>query len=137
MLDKVSGIERESDFPIYPVADHEEDPDMHLTAADSTFISRRSSLVKYWPVAGSLLLLMLIGLGVWLWIDVPWLINPREVMHALEAGKLADSTLTLMAMMLPFVMLACIVFSVLFVLLAWRGFKNERRLLDIIDRLQS
>jgi hypothetical protein len=42
-----------------------------------------------------------------------------------------------MAMMLPFVMLACIVFSVLFVLLAWRGFKNERRLLDIIDRLQS
>ena len=110
---------------------------MHLTAADSTFISRRSSLVKYWPVAGSLLLLMLIGLGVWLWIDVPWLINPREVMHALEAGKLADSTLTLMAMMLPVVMLACIVFSVLFVLLAWRGFKNERRLLDIIERLQA
>lgn len=110
---------------------------MHLKATDSTFINRRSSLVKYWPVAGSLLLLMLFGLGGWLWIDIPWLINPWEVMQALEAGKLPDSTLTLMAMMLPVVMLACLVFSVLFVLLAWRGFANERRLLEIIERLQA
>ena len=110
---------------------------MHLKATDSTFINRRSSLVKYWPVAGSLLLLMLFGLGGWLWIDIPWLINPREVVDALEAGKLPDSTLTLMAMVLPVIMLACLVFSVLFVLLAWRGFANERRLLEIIERLQA
>ena len=110
---------------------------MHLKATDSTFISRRSSLVRYWPVAGSVLLLMLTGLGGWLWIDVPWLINPWEVMEALEAGELPESTLILMAMLLPVVMLACLVFSVLFVLLAWRGFANERRLLEIIDRLQA
>ena len=110
---------------------------MHLKATDSTFINRRSSLVKYWPVAGSLLLLMLFGLGGWLWIDIPWLINPWEVVDALEAGKLPDSTLTLMAMVLPVIMLACLVFSVLFVLLAWRGFANERRLLEIIERLQA
>lgn len=137
MLDNLSGIERQSDFPIDPVADHEEGPCMHLTATDSRFITRRSFLVKYWPIAGSLLLLVLIGFGVWLWFDVPWLINPREVMQALEAGELPDSTLALMALMLPVVMLACIVFSVLFVLLAWRGFENERRLLEIIDRLQA
>lgn len=110
---------------------------MHPGATDSTFISRRSSLVKYWPIAGSVLLLMLFGLGGWLWIDIPWLINPWEVMQALEAGKLPDSTLTLMAMMLPVVMLACLVFSVLFILLGWRGFANERRLLEIIERLQA
>jgi hypothetical protein len=110
---------------------------MHLKATDSIFISRRSSLVRYWPVAGSVLLLMLTGLGGWLWIDVPWLINPWEVMEALEAGELPESTLILMAMLLPVVMLACLVFSVLFVLLAWLGFANERRLLEIIDRLQA
>ena len=110
---------------------------MHLTATDSKFIAKRDFLTRHWPVAGTGLLLMLAGLAVWLWVDVPWLINPSEVMDAVEAGTLPDNMLTLMAMLLPVVVLACFVFSVLFVLLAWRGFANERRLLEIIARLQA
>ena len=109
---------------------------MQLTATDSKFVARRTYLTERWPIAGTGLLLMLTGLAGWLWVDVPWLINPREVMQAVEAGSIPDTTLALMAMLLPVMVLACLVFSVLFVLLAWRGFANERRLLEIIERLQ-
>ena len=109
---------------------------MQLTAADSKFVARRTYLTGRWPIAGTGLLLMLAGLAIWLWFDVPWLINPRDVMHAVEAGTIPDTTLALMAMLLPVVVLACLVFSVLFILLAWRGFANEQRLLEIIEQLQ-
>ncbi len=110
---------------------------MQLTPGESRFITRRSSMGKYWPIAGWILVVMLLGLASWLWYQVPLFVNPWEVVHALEAGIIPDSSLYLMAIMLPVVVLAILVFTASGILLAWRVFANERQLLEIIKRLQA
>jgi len=110
--------------------------DSNLTA-DTAFIKRRRRLLKLWPWAGSALLLMLLFLAAWMWIRVPYMINPWLVLEQIEAGTLADSTMLMMAGMLPVVMVAFLGFVAATIVILFTAFSNERRMLGIIRRFRG
>lgn len=79
------------------------------------FLEKRKRLLKFWPWAGSSLLLLIIGLAIYFYIRIPLIINPWEVISRLESGTLAKSSLETMAVLLP------IVFGLVFFLLVVIG----------------
>lgn len=107
---------------------------MGLSEAESSFVAKRSRLNRHWPWAGSILLVLIIALAGWLWVSVPHLVNPWAATAGLRSGTLPDSTITLMAAILPIVMLTFLVFVVIMVVLMFVAFANERRLIRLINR---
>ena len=107
---------------------------MSLTRAEARFVNKREKHTRHWPVFGFAALLLLAVLGLWLWIKVPHMINPWLVVAGLENGTLPESTMLVMGAMLPFVVLALLVFAGAFVLLAFKAFSNERKLIVLLRR---
>ncbi len=107
---------------------------MSLSKTDLRFVDKRERLTKHWPVVAVGILLMLAALACWLWWKTPYLINPWAVSVSLENGTLPESTLVLMAFMLPIVMLMFLLFASAVVVLLFAGFSNERRLIQLLRR---
>ena len=107
---------------------------MSLSAAEARFIEKREKLTKHWPVFGVASLLLLAMLALWLWFKTPHMINPWLVVAGIENGTLPETTVILMGAMLPMVMLALLVFTSAFILLAFKAFSNERRLIQLLRR---
>ncbi|QQS55677.1 MAG: hypothetical protein IPM89_07835 [Candidatus Competibacteraceae bacterium] len=107
---------------------------MSLSPEESLFVEKRERLTKHWPVFGFGVLFVLATFAFWLWLKVPYLINPWVVEVGLEKGTLPESTVVLMAVMLPMVMLVFLAFASAVVLLAFAAFSNERRLIELLRR---
>lgn len=105
---------------------------MELSNEDRQFLVKRTRLVRAWPTVGTILLLFVIGLGIWLFWSKPLLANPFLVLARLKNDSVPASTLTLMAGLLPVVFTMCIVLAVSIVLFAFAGFANEKKYLAII-----
>ena len=108
---------------------------MSLSAAETRFVEQREKFTKHWPVFGFACLLLLAALVLWLWFKTPHMINPWLVVAGIENGTLPESTVIVMGAMLPVVMLALVVFTSAFILLAFKAFSNERRLLQLLRRV--
>jgi uncharacterized BrkB/YihY/UPF0761 family membrane protein len=100
-----------------------------------SFLKKRRRMTQFWPVIGTLLLAGVLAFLVWMFLKKSLLVNPFEVTSRIDAGTLENSTLTLMAGMLPIVFLACFFILIVVVLFAFSAFANERRYLRIIDAL--
>ena len=111
--------------------------DMKLSLADKAFIEKRERRAKYWPFFGGASLMMVVGYGAWLYLKMPHLINPWHVMEQFKAGNLSESTMGVMAVMLPIVMGALLVFALVVVLLLFITFHNERRLIRLVRKLEA
>ena len=110
---------------------------MSLTPRERDFIEKRRKLLKAWPWAGGGLLLLLAGFTLWLWLRVPLMINPWATIEALRAGTVEETTLTLMAVMLPILVLAVMGVLAVVVTLLFVALSNERRLIGMLDRLEA
>lgn len=107
---------------------------MQLNEKEQRFITRRARLIRSWRYVGTLLLVMLIGLGAWLFFSRPLLANPFETMTLLKSHSIPASTLTVMAAILPVVVLMCIFLAVINVLYVFAAFSSEKQYLAIIQR---
>lgn len=107
---------------------------MRLSEEDLRFLAKRARLVQAWRYVGAILLAMIVGLGMWLFLSKPLLANPFTVMERLQSNAIAESTIALMAGMLPIVVLMCIALAVAVVLFAFAAFSNEKKYLAIIQR---
>lgn len=110
---------------------------MSLSSADKKYVAKREKRVKYWPFYGGASLVLLIAYGVWLWVKVPHLINPWHVIESVQAGTLPESTMGVMALMLPIVMAALLLFAFVVVLFWFIVFYNERRLIRLVRKLEA
>lgn len=111
--------------------------DMRLSQTDKAFVEKRERRARYWPFFGAALLVMVTTYGAWLWLKIPHLINPWHVIERFEAGTLSESTMGVMAVMLPIVMSLLLVFAFTVVLLWFIPFRNERRLIRLVRELQK
>ena len=104
---------------------------------EQAWIESRRRMVRRWPLVGAACLLALLALAVTVWWRTPLLIDPWGVAARLTAGTLDEGMLMLMAALLPVVVL--MPFGVVLVLLLFVGvsFSNERRLLDMVERLST
>lgn len=110
---------------------------MPLEGADLAFCKRRSALVRRWPFAAWAMLAVIVVVFGFLFYSTPLLVNPWEVASAIKAETIAVPTLTLMAALLPIVLLSCFVLLVALVLFQFAAMANERRLLRIISSLEN
>jgi len=99
------------------------------------FLKKRRRLARFWPVIATLLLMGILAFVVWLFLKNPLLVNPFEVASRLDAGTVESSTLILMAGMLPIMFLACLLILIVVILFGFTVFSNEKKYLEIIDRL--
>lgn len=108
-----------------------------LSERQNEFLVNRRKLIKVWNYAGVIILVILIGFGVYMFFNTPLLINPFEVLIQLEEQTIEYSTLKLMAIMLPIIFAtACFL---LFVIVAtmYTVFANEKKYLEIVERLKK
>ena len=98
---------------------------------------RISVLVRIWPFVGPLLLASVGILAAWLFWKTPLLINPYAVLEQLQAGIMPDSTVALLAGLLPIVLLACLVLLLAMVLFLFVTLANERNYMAMIEKLHS
>jgi uncharacterized membrane protein (UPF0182 family) len=110
---------------------------MQITDKERLFLAKRAKLVQAWPLIGSVLLCLVIGLGVWLILFRPFLANPFVVFSQLNTHSIGASDLALMAAILPIMVLMCIALTIAIVLFAFVALKNEKRHMAVIQRLVS
>lgn len=108
---------------------------MELKEQQRKFIETRSKFVKTWPVVGTGLLVVTLGLGTWLFLTKPLLANPFFVLNQLKNNAVSLSTLTLMAGFLPLVILLCLILVIAVIVFAFAAFSNEKKYLAIIKSL--
>lgn len=110
---------------------------MQLTDMEQTFLAKRAWFVRTWRYVGAMLLAMVLALGGWLVWTKPLLANPVFVWAQLRSGVLPETTLVLMAGLLPLLVLLCLILASGVVLLAYAAFASEKKYLKIIQRLSA
>ncbi len=108
---------------------------MLLSNREQQFVEKRKRFVKAWPYVGTILLVMAIGLGMWLFWSKPLLANPFLALSRLNSSSVPASTMALMAGLLPVVVLMCVVLAITIVLFAFSAFSNEKKYLAIIKTI--
>lgn len=108
-----------------------------LTDQQKMFLERRTKMVRTWPIIGAILIVVELGLAGWLLWKNPLLINPQAVASKLRAGSLPDSTLALMATILPFILLVCLALLAALILFSFLALANEKKYVTIIRSLQG
>ena len=83
------------------------------------------------------MLFVLGGMGVWFFVRVPNFINPLHVIEQLKSGTLPQSSLVVMAVMLPIVVLGLLLVCCAVIGFGFAVFANERRYLTIIEEMQK
>lgn len=107
-----------------------------LDASESEYIRRRRQLQRWWPWAGGLLVTAVAGLWGWLFVSGSLLVNPWALLARIEAGDIGQGTLTALAVLGSMGFLALGVVMLAVIALLWSAMRNERRLLEIIRRLE-
>jgi hypothetical protein len=108
-----------------------------LTEQQRAFLKKRIKMVQSWPIAGIMIIFLELGLAGWLLWKHPLLINPQAVLSKLRSGSLPDSTLSLMATILPFLFIICLALLAILILFAFLALANEKKHLAIIQALQN
>ena len=108
-----------------------------LFDAELKYIDRRTRLIRIWRYVGLAVLLILVLFTCYLFLNSPLLINPFHVTEQIEAGAISQSTLLIMAAMMPLVMLLVMFVMVVLVVFLYAAFANERKLLAIIQKLRD
>ena len=110
---------------------------MHMTVKDHRFLDKRRTLIRAWRYAGPALVACLLALLVFLLVRTPLLINPFVVAEQLESGTLDESSLTVMAAILPVLFWAVLFMLAIIVVFLYVVMAREKRYLEMIDVLSA
>jgi len=108
-----------------------------LDERELAFLQTRRRFARWWNAVGGLLLVALGGSAVWLRVDVPALMSPTYAAKQISAGALPQSSLELMAVLLPVAMWVLFVVTAVVIGFGFAVFTNERRYQSIIEALQT
>lgn len=98
------------------------------------FLLKREKLTQQWRWVGALLIGWSTLLYAYLFFFTPLLANPFHVMQRLEQGELDKTTTELMAMLLPIVTTTLFLMLLVFLVLGYAIFANEKKYQQIIRR---
>ncbi len=110
---------------------------MKITVTDRDFVDKRRIYVRSGPIVLGVCLAIIASFGLWAYWYQPLLANPFEVARRINDGLLDDTTVVIMAVMLPIAMLVSIALTAAVVGLCWAGLSKEKRYMRIIDSLTS
>lgn len=102
---------------------------------ERSFLEERQRLVRYWKIAGPLMIGVFLGLVGWLYLKAPLFIDPFRVLSRLEEETLEPSTLILMAGLLPVVVITTLVVLAALIIFSYCAIRREKKYLQIIRGL--
>jgi hypothetical protein len=106
---------------------------MSAADQDTAFLARRRKLARWWGPVGWFLLAGIAAVLAWMLLRTPLLVDPFEVIARLEQEAIPQSTLMLMATLLPVIWLLSFLLLLSVVLCQFAAVSVEKRLLRIID----
>ncbi len=109
---------------------------MALSKEQRDYLDKRRKILRFWPFAGPFLPLGIAGLAIHLYVNTPLLIDPYEVLSRIEAHSIKQSSLEIMAVMLPITFIAICFLLVMLVVVMYAAFANERRYLEIVGEME-
>ncbi len=110
---------------------------MRLTEDEGRFLRKRKKMVRAWPYAGGVMLVLIIGIMVQMFITQPIMLNPFIVMEQVNEGLIETGTLHMMAMMVPVMFLLCFSLVIIAVILGFSVIQIEKRYIGIITREET
>jgi hypothetical protein len=99
------------------------------------FLAKRKKMVRAWPFAGMLLIVVIIVFLIGIYFRAPLLINPYALLARLGAKNIAQSTLVLLAGMLPIAFLTVFFLLLVIVLYMFAFISREKKYIQIIEAL--
>ena len=108
-----------------------------LAPEDLAFVERRRRALRSWPWIGGASLALLTALAVWLFVRTPNLVVPGRAVNEALSGRLEQSTLMVIAALLPTSMLALLAVAGAAIGLVFAARANELRLLKLLDQAQA
>lgn len=110
---------------------------MDINESNQAFLQKRAIMIKFWPYAAGIMLLLIMILLFWLYSNAAWLINPFETFNRLENQTLDYGTLSMMAAMVPILFNALVFILIALIILAFAVISNEKRYQKIIKMNQK
>ena len=110
---------------------------MDIQPREQKFLERRRQLLRAWRITGPVLLLALVAAGIFMFINYPLMFNPYVLTERLESSTLDETTLHLMALLLPVAMLMVFFMLLVVVLLVFELMSKDKKYLAIIDRMRG
>ena len=89
-----------------------------------------------WRYVGPILLLAIIVLAAWIFVNSPLLINPYEVISRIKSGTIEQSTFEMMAVILPLIMIFLFLLLVVVIGIMYAAFSKEKRYMKIISEVE-
>lgn len=110
---------------------------MNVSEKQNDYLEKRKRLLKSWRYVGPVLLLGILGLVIWLYVNSPLLINPYEVISRIQSGTIEHSTFQMMAVLLPIIMILVIFLLFVVVAIMYTSFSNEKKYIGIVSELNN
>ncbi|MFC2091547.1 hypothetical protein ACFLTD_02110 [Elusimicrobiota bacterium] len=110
---------------------------MILDETQKSFIEKRKKLIKAWPFAGYAMLTVIGIFLIWQWIRIPIMVNPVEIISRINSGVMEQSTLFLIAVMMPVLFVSCFFILAVMILFIFLSISNEKKYHRIIESLSS
>jgi hypothetical protein len=110
---------------------------MKLDDGERRFLDQRRRLVARWRIVGWVMLAAIGVMVLFMYLRNPMLVNPWLVMDGVEAQSIPPATLGMMAILLPVIFLVCCFLIAVLVIFQFGWVANERRLLEIVDKLEE
>lgn len=106
---------------------------MKLSDKQLKFIRSRRKLIRYRKYVVPFLSILFVAFLGWMYYKATLLVNPYEVMSRLQSSSLDRDTMTLMAGMLPIIVLLAIFLLGALMIFFFIAMSNEARYIEIID----
>lgn len=108
-----------------------------LDIRDHEFIRKRKNLIILWNSVAVIILLFLSTMLVFMFIEVPYLVNPVHVAEALKTNSLNESIMTISVLSLPIAVLLIFIIVVIVVIYGFSIISREKRYIAIIESLEK
>jgi len=108
-----------------------------LTKSQEKFLAQRKFFSKLGLWVGVIVVLILAIFVLYMYFRHPLIANPQYVMMQLENNSLPPSILSILAMLGSFLFLIISLILGVFIVFFLLAVRNERKLINIIDRLQE
>jgi hypothetical protein len=109
---------------------------MKINQKQNDFLEKRRRLLKAWRYVGPMMLFAIFCLVLFLKISTPLLINPYEVISRLESGTIDQSSLEMMAVLLPVIFILVCFILVVLVVMMYMAYSNEKKYLEILEAIK-
>ena len=103
------------------------------TPEQIAYVERRRRQIRYWPWVALLLTGVLVALYGWLWMTMPWFVDPQALVAGLRDGSIDTNELAMLAALGNLAFVGCGLLILVIIVFTSVALWNEHRLIRYLD----